>query len=191
MTKARFTNRYQSQCIMNRRIVTVSMALQPSVRMTDRESPNAPCIPSDVLTLIDESTIERVVHEFYHRVRRDSVLGEIFNARIADWEFHLQRMCEFWSSVALGSGRYHGRPLSKHLTLPISAPHFDRWLELFASTVQEICSPAVAELLAQRARLIARSLEGGIASAHGVVLARDERFTPSRDSALKQRGEHP
>ncbi len=171
MTKARFTNRYQSQCIMNRRIVTVSMALQPSVRMTDRESPNAPCIPSDVLTLIDESTIERVVHEFYHRVRRDSVLGEIFNARIA--------------------GRYHGRPLSKHLTLPISAPHFDRWLELFASTVQEICSPAVAELLAQRARLIARSLEGGIASAHGVVLARDERFTPSRDSALQQRGEHP
>ena len=85
---------------------------------------------------IDESTIEGVVHEFYHRVRRDSVLGEIFNARIADWESHLQRMCEFWSSIALGSGRYHGRPLSKHLTLPVSAPHFDRWLELFASTVQ-------------------------------------------------------
>ncbi len=190
MTKARFTNRDQSQCITNRRIVTASMAHQPSVRMTDRESPNAPSVPSDVLTL-DELTIEGVVHEFYHRVRRDSVLGEIFNARIADWESHLQRMCDFWSSIALGSGRYHGRPLSKHLTLPVSAPHFDRWLELFASTVQEICSPAVAKLLAQRARLIARSLEGGIASVHGVVLARDERFTPSRDSALQQRGEHP
>ncbi|MGC1458110.1 MAG: group III truncated hemoglobin [Steroidobacteraceae bacterium] len=157
--------------------------------MTDRESPNAPFVPSDVHTL-EESTIEGVVHEFYHRVRRDSVLGEIFNARIADWDLHLQRMCEFWSSIALGSGRYHGRPLSKHLTLPVSAPHFDRWLELFASTVHEICTPAAAELLAQRARLIARSLEGGIASAQGVVLARGERFAPSRNSKLQQRGEH-
>ena len=167
------------------------MALQPSVHMTDRESPNVPSVPSEVLSLIEEATIERVVHEFYRRVRRDSVLGEIFNARIADWEFHVQRMCEFWSTVALGSGRYHGRPFSKHLTLPVSAPHFDRWLELFASTVQEICTPAAAELLAQRARLIARSLEGGIASVHGVVLAREERFTPSRDSTLQLRREHP
>jgi len=189
MTKARFTNRNQTQCITNRRIATASVAPQPSVRMTDRESPNAPFVPSDVHTL-EESTIEGVVHEFYHRVRRDSVLGEIFNARIADWDLHLQRMCEFWSSIALGSGRYHGRPLSKHLTLPVSAPHFDRWLELFASTVHEICTPAAAELLAQRARLIARSLEGGIASAHGVVLARGKRFAPSRNSKLQQRGEH-
>ena len=163
-----------------------------TIRAYDRSRiPKCPFCSERRPHAIDESTIERVVHEFYHRVRRDSVLGEIFNARIADWEFHLQRMCEFWSSIALGSGRYHGRPLSKHLTLPVSAPHFDRWLELFASTVQEICTPAAAELLAQRARLIARSLEGGIASAHGVVLARDERFAPSRDSTLQQRGEHP
>ena len=191
MTKARFTNRYHSQCITNRMIVAASMALQPSVRMTDREYPNAPSVPSDVLSLIDEATIERLVREFYHRVRRDSVLGEIFNARIADWEFHLHRMCEFWWSVALGSGRYPGRPPEQASDAAVSAPHFDRWLELFASTVQEICTPAAAELLAQRARLIARSLEGGIASAHGVVLARDERFTPSRDSTLQQRREHP
>jgi hemoglobin len=170
------------------------MALQPSVPVADHDSPNAPSVPRDVPSLIDESTIERVVREFYHRVRRDSLLGEIFNARIADWETHLERMREFWSSIALGSGRYHGRPLSKHLTLPVSAPHFDRWLDLFASTVQKICTPAAAELLTKRARLIARSLEGGIASAHGVVLAREERFDPFldpfRDLTLEQRGEH-
>jgi len=167
------------------------MALQPSVHVTDQESPNAPSVPRDVLALIDESTITRVVHEFYHRVRRDPVLGEIFNARIADWEFHMECMCEFWSSTVLDSGRYHGRPLSKHVTLPVSAPHFDRWSDLFASTVQKICTPAAAELLTKRARLIARSLEGGIASAHGVVLATVERFEPSRDSTREQRGEQP
>jgi len=181
MIKTRFTNRDPSQ----------RMALQPSVPVADHDYANAPSVPRDVASLIDESTVERVVHEFYHCVRRDSLLAEIFNVHIADWEFHLKRMCEFWSSIALGSGRYHGRPLSKHLTLPVSASHFDRWLDLFASTVQEICMTAAAELLTKRARLIARSLEGGIASAHGVVLARDERFTPSRDSTLQQRGEHP
>ena len=168
-----------------------SMALQPSGHVTDREPPNVPSGPSEALSHIDEPIIARVVHQFYHRVRRDPILGEIFNARITDWEFHLHRMCEFWSSIALGSGRYDGRPLSKHLTLPVSAPHFDRWLEIFASTVQEICTPAAAELLAQRARLIARSLEAGIASAHGTVLAKDERFASSRDSALQQRAERP
>jgi hemoglobin len=166
------------------------MALRPSVHVTDQESPNAPSVPREVLALIDESTIARVVHEFYHRVRHDSMLGEIFDARIADWEFHLERMCEFWSSIAPGSGRYHGRPLSKHMTLPVGAPHFDRWLELFASTAQKICTPAAAELLTKRARLIARSLEGGIASAHRVVLAREERFDASRDLTLEQIGEH-
>jgi len=191
MTKIRFSNRESSQCSTNRKIATASRAPQPSLHPTDRESPKAPSDPGKLLVPIDELTIERVVHEFYHRVRRDSLLGEIFNARIADWELHSRRMCEFWSSIALSSGRHHGRPLSKHLTLPVSAPHFDRWLEIFASTVQEICTPAAAELLAQRARLIARSLEAGIASAHGTVLAKDERFAPSRDSALQQRAERP
>jgi len=191
MTKGELPNRYLLQCTTHRRIAMSSMALQPSGHMTAREPANAPSRPSEVLSLIDESTIARVVHEFYQRVRRDLLLGEIFNSRIADWGSHLERMREFWSSIALGSRRYHGRPLSKHLTLPVSAPHFDRWLELFASTVQEICTPAAAELLVQRARLIARSLECGIASAHGTVLARDQRFAPSRDSTLQPRGEHP
>ena len=163
MTKSELPNRYLSQCTMHRPIATH----------------------------IDEPTIARVLHEFYLRVRRDLLLGDIFNARIADWGAHLERMGEFWSSIALASRRYHGHPLSKHLSLPVSAPHFDRWLELFTSTVREICTPAAAELLAQRALLIARSLEGGIASAQGIVLARDERLAPSQDSTLQPRREHP
>ena len=82
-------------------------------------------------TGIDETMIERLVHRFYARVRDDSVLGPIFEERIVDWGRHLDRMCTFWSSVALMSGRYHGQPMQAHLSLPVHADHFDRWLNLF------------------------------------------------------------
>ena len=77
-------------------------------------------------TGIDDVMIDRLVRGFYARARDDELLGPIFAARIADWEPHLQRMCAFWSSVALLTGRYHGQPMPLHMPLPIDARHFDR-----------------------------------------------------------------
>lgn len=127
-------------------------------------------------TGIDEAMIERLVHAFYAKIRDDTVLAPVFNTRIHDWDLHLQRMCAFWSSVALMSGRYHGSPMTKHLPLPVDAGHFDRWLLLFEQTAKEVCPP-VAELhFVERARRIAESLELGIAGQHGVLLKRGERL---------------
>jgi hemoglobin len=127
-------------------------------------------------TGIDEPMIERVVRGFYARVRQDPMIGPVFEARIADWEPHLQRMCQFWSSVALMSGRYHGSPMVKHLPLPVDAAHFDRWLELFRQTVRELCPPAAQVHFIERAERIAESLEMGIAGFHRVMLRPGERF---------------
>jgi hemoglobin len=127
-------------------------------------------------TGIDEAMIERLVRAFYARLREDPLLGPIFDARIADWEPHLQRMCAFWSSVALMSGRYHGRPMEKHLPLPVDARHFDRWLELFEETARAICPPAAADHFAERARHIAESLELGIAGRHKILLLKGQRL---------------
>ncbi len=48
----------------------------------------------------DDAMLGRLVHEFYDRVRSDPLLGPVFADRIADWGPHLDRMVEFWSSVA-------------------------------------------------------------------------------------------
>jgi len=127
-------------------------------------------------TGIDEPMIETLVHSFYGRVRVDPLIGPIFEARIADWGPHLERMCAFWSSVALMTGRYHGQPMAVHMPLPVDAAHFDRWLALFAATAREVCPPAAADHFIERARRIAESLELGIASVHGVMLDRGARF---------------
>jgi len=127
-------------------------------------------------TGIDEALIDRVVDEFYTRVRNDELIGPIFDTRIADWGPHLRQMKAFWSSVALMSGEYHGQPMRKHLPLPVDAQHFDRWLQLFQETVNDLCTPKAAEHFMERARRIAESLELGIAGASGVMLARGARF---------------
>jgi len=125
---------------------------------------------------ISEEMIEKLVHAFYARVREDNLIGPVFNARIEDWGPHLARMCEFWSSIMLMSGRYHGQPMQKHLPLPIGAPHFDRWLKLFRETAEEVCPPKAAAMFTERSERIAESLQLGIAGARGIMLRRGERL---------------
>ena len=136
-------------------------------------------------TGITEAMIERLVRGFYAKVRSDAVLAPIFDARIQHWEPHLARMCAFWSSVALMSGRYHGAPMVKHMPLPVDASHFDRWLELFEAAAREICPPVAAAHFVERARRIAASIELGIAGGQGVMLAPGERFRRIETGAVQ------
>ena len=116
-------------------------------------------------TGLDEEVLRRLVHEFYAKVRSDLILGPIFAERITDWGSHLDRMVAFWSSVALMTGRYHGRPVPAHTPLPIAAAHFDRWLALFRETACEVCTPLGAAHVTLRAERIARSLHMAVAQA--------------------------
>ncbi len=128
-------------------------------------------------TGIDEPMIEALVRAFYARVRRDPLIGPVFEDKVHDWEVHIGRLCTFWSSVALMSGRYHGQPMTVHLPLPIDTPHFDRWVEIFAATAQDVCPPAAAAHFLDRASRIADSLELGIAAQKGEIRSKRARPT--------------
>lgn len=106
---------------------------------------------------------------FYGRIRQDELIGPIFNQRVQDWDAHLARLCDFWSSVALMSGRYHGRPMPVHASLPIEPQHFDRWLQIFARAARDICPPEAAVYFIERAQRIADSLEMGLAARRGEI----------------------
>jgi len=118
---------------------------------------------------IDEALIHAVVHGFYGKVRSDTMLKDIFNRVIGDnWDVHLAKMCDFWSSVLLMSGRFHGAPMVAHARIPeIQPEHFVRWLQLFGETTQALCPGPKAELFMAKAELIARSLQYGIAASRG------------------------
>lgn len=122
-------------------------------------------------TGIDEAMIETLVRSFYGRVAQDPMLGPIFTAHVADWDSHIAKLCAFWSSVALMTGRYHGTPMAAHKPMPLGRAEFTRWLELFETTAREVCPPEAAAHLLERAHRIASSLELGIAAGRGEIIA--------------------
>lgn len=116
---------------------------------------------------ITEDTIRQLVDRFYAKVRKDEALGPVFHQAIGEgeeeWRLHLHKMYDFWSSVMLTSGRYHGNPMQKHMELPsFDRALFDRWLELFEETALEMHPEDVAAPYLIKSRRIAESLKLGL-----------------------------
>lgn len=119
---------------------------------------------------LDEEMIRRVVHAFYAEIRRDDLLGPIFNGAIApdQWPAHLAKLCDFWSGAMLRTSRYAGRPLPPHLSIPgLGEQHFRRWLSLFSATVRRVCPPEVGDMFMGRALRIAHSFRLAVAFNRG------------------------
>jgi hemoglobin len=112
-----------------------------------------PALPDADAERITEDLIRDVVVEFYRRARRDGLLGPVFEAHVREWDAHLGRMTDFWSSALLRTGRYSGRPVEAHRSIDaLTAGHFDRWIELFEETVRDLCPPGQADAFLVRAR---------------------------------------
>jgi hemoglobin len=117
-------------------------------------------------TGLDEPTLERLIRTFYATARTDPLIGELFDG-VDDWEHHIATITAFWSSVALMTGTYHGQPMAKHVKLPLQPDHFARWLMLFEQTARSVCTQQGADLLIEKSRRIAQSLQFGIDAHRG------------------------
>jgi hemoglobin len=98
--------------------------------------------------------VSHLVHTFYGEVRKDQLIGPIFDEVIKDWPVHLEKMVSFWSSTILGEGSYRGEPFPKHLALPIGHEHFERWLNLFNEVLDKEFKGEKTEEIRQRAATI-------------------------------------
>lgn len=114
-------------------------------------------------TGLNDERLQMLVGRFYGEAIRDPHLGPIFERNVLDWEAHCDRMVDFWSSVILLTGRYHGQVLQKHSSLPLAPVHFSRWLELFEETARKV-APSGADALISKAHKIAACLQLSAAS---------------------------
>ena len=105
--------------------------------------------------------VELLVNTFYEKVKKNSIIGPIFNELInVNWEKHLPIMYSFWGSLLLGEQSYQGNPMLKHIELSkkvsLTEKEFTAWLELFNETVDELFVGERAEEARKRASNIAR-----------------------------------
>ena len=108
--------------------------------------------------------IKLLINSFYDKVKADKTIGYIFNdiAKV-DWENHLPVMYNFWENVIFFTGSYNGNPMTTHVRMHnvvhFTTDHFERWIKLFTSTVDELFEGEKAELAKQRAISIATVMQ--------------------------------
>lgn len=100
--------------------------------------------------------VKILVDDFYTQVRKDDLIGIIFEKQIQDrWPIHLQKMYEFWETILLGKSTYMSKPFPPHALLPLDKTHFERWLEIFEFTLDSHFSGPKADEAKWRAHRMA------------------------------------
>ena len=109
--------------------------------------------------------IALLVNTFYTKVRKDELLGPIFNSHIPEesWPEHLHKLTDFWVTNLLGEVCFKGNPsqahaqVDKNLNHSISQIHFGQWLKLWFNSIDSL----YAGELADRAKNAARKMSTG------------------------------
>jgi len=104
--------------------------------------------------------IEQLVILFYEKVKLDTTIGFIFTEVVPiNWEHHIPVIVDFWESILLDNPVYKKNAMEVHYDLnkklPLQKEHFDSWMYLFASTVDELFEGKVANEAKIRAKSIA------------------------------------
>jgi hemoglobin len=105
---------------------------------------------------------ERLVRAFYGRALEDPIIGFIF-ADVAklDLEAHVPQITSFWETILLGAQSYNGgafRPHAElHAKVELREGHFERWLQLWFGTVDELFAGDRANLAKIHALRVGRA----------------------------------
>lgn len=122
-------------------------------------------ILAGVSDINDRGDCERLVRAFYGRALADPIIGWIFvDVAKLDVEAHVPQIASFWETILLGAQSYRGGAFRPHAELNarvrLRAGHFERWLWLWRTTVDELFAGERAELAKSHAERVAQAFHG-------------------------------
>lgn len=106
--------------------------------------------------------LARLVRQFYAKAQHDPLLGPMFESAVTEWEPHLERVAAFWTTAVLGVPAYRGNPMAAHKKQALTPAMFERWLQIWGETAEEVFTAQLAAELKGRAAAIAESLTLGL-----------------------------
>ena len=111
---------------------------------------------------VDRGKIEEMVRQFYGTVLKDDLLAPIFIKSLGNdlnngkWYEHLHTLYKFWDLMMTGQRGYGGDPFPPHAFIgPLTREMFERWLELFKETLDELFIPEIADKFYKKADVLA------------------------------------
>jgi hemoglobin len=127
---------------------------------------------SDRHDIENRADCERLVRAFYGRALEDEIIGWIFtDVAKLDLERHVPVITDFWETILLGSRTYGGGAFAPHAALHAKAGlrggHFQRWLALWSTTVDELFEGPTAELAKAHAQRVAHAFHGRLQTYDG------------------------
>lgn len=107
--------------------------------------------------------VSELVHAFYSKIRKDDLLGPIFESHIPDelWPEHLDKLTDFWETNLFGIAKFRGSPSKKHINVDrnlqytLTPNHFGKWLQLWFETIDELYEGELASKAKDTARRMA------------------------------------
>ena len=114
--------------------------------------------------ITNREDVSLLVNSFYKKIRKDDILGPIFNTIISDWDAHLELLTDFWETQLFLKRKYHGNPVTAHQEVDdktnhtISSEHFGFWLNLWFETLDELFEGEVAWIAKNRAQKMSTML---------------------------------
>jgi hemoglobin len=112
----------------------------------------------------DRADVSVLVRTFYAKIRKEEVLGPIFNNNITDWDSHLELLTNFWETQLFLKRTYHGNPVTAHqevdekMNHTITSEHFGLWLNLWFETIDELFTGEAAWIAKNRAQKMSTML---------------------------------
>lgn len=113
-------------------------------------------------TIKTREDVSLLVNTFYSNIRKDTLLGPIFNHSIPEqeWEAHIEKLTDFWMTLLFGVPLFKGNPAMKHIKVDkeqnhqLDQEHFEHWLYIWETTIDDLfdCN------LSQNAKYVARNI---------------------------------
>lgn len=118
---------------------------------------------------VTEAQIDRVVLQFYTRVRAHPALGPVFAMHVKDWPPHEEKIARFWRNALLLQRCYDGNPMQAHISANnVKAEHFPVWLSLFDAVLNQELPQPLAQAWSALAHRIGRGLSYGLPQESGI-----------------------
>lgn len=111
----------------------------------------------------DRKDVYLLISSFYKAIRKDTVLGPIFNHHIPEdhWPDHLNKLTDFWMTNLFGVPCFKGNPtqahinVDKNLNYTIDQKHFGQWINLWFTTIDSLFEGTLANKAKNAAKRMA------------------------------------